>query len=66
VDEAGAAHRLDHAQHTLARIAQSLHQPRQPVPIGRDGADPGPLALTVERLPVEALAAEIQSHVQHC
>lgn len=64
VHEAGAAHRLDHRQHRL-RVAQSLHQPDQPVTIRRRRADRDPLALPVERLPIKTLAAQIQSDVQH-
>ena len=63
VHEAGAAHRLDHRQHRL--IAQSRDQPRQPVTVGRDRADPGTITVTLERLPIKTLAAEIQSNVEH-
>src|SRR6266545_543891 len=64
VDEAGAAHRLDHSDHV--RIAQSLRELGQPVRVRRDGADLDTLTVTGEGLPVEALAAEVQSDVQHC
>src|SRR5205085_8827464 len=46
--------------------AQSSHQLCQSVTIGRNGSDRRPLAVRQERLPVEALAAEVQSDVQHC
>jgi len=60
VDEASAAHRLDAGDHTLG-IAQLLPERVQPFPVGSDRTNRGPLAGGQQRLPVEALAAEVQS-----
>src|SRR6266508_3177100 len=64
VDKTRAAHRLNHSQHAIACIAQSLDELRQPIAIGRDGADADAASLTLERMPVKTLAAQIQSDVQ--
>ncbi|TML13965.1 MAG: hypothetical protein E6G33_10965 [Actinobacteria bacterium] len=63
VHEPRPAHRLDHRQHAL--IAQSLPQLDQRVTIGRHRPDRHLRPLTVETLPIEPLAAEIQSDVRH-
>ena len=41
------------------------HQVRKPIPIRRARAYAEPLTVDGERLPVETLATEIQSDVQH-
>src|SRR5207244_8463288 len=63
VHEPRAAHRLDYPEH--GHIVQSLCEPGQTVAVGRHSTDRHALALTIERLPVEPFAAEIQSDVQH-
>src|SRR6266511_1356666 len=64
VHEAGAAHRFDRG-HDLG-IAQFPDELLEPVRIRRYGADRVAFTAGQERLPVEALAAEVQSDVQHC
>ncbi len=64
VDEAGAAHRLDHRHH-LRRIAQSPRQLLQPGTIRWHRTARHPHTRPIERLPIKTLAAEIQSDIQH-
>jgi hypothetical protein len=63
VHEAGAAHRLDHRQH--GRIAQLSAELRQCLTVRRDRSVARELPMLVEGKPVETLAAEIQSDIQH-
>ncbi len=66
VNETGAVHRLDRRENRLAEAADTSGQAAQSVGVWRRGADLDPLAQLIEQAEVETLAAEIQSHVQHC
>ena len=61
VDEPGAVHDLDHGEHLCT--AQSLHKPSDPVDVGRDRARADDGSVGAQSLPVETLAAEIESGV---
>ena len=61
VDKAGAVHRLNDRD-DLA-IAQSMHKLRKPIEIGRHRARVDERSIDAAGLPVEALAAEIESGV---
>ena len=66
VHEPRTGHRLDRRQHRLAVIAvEATHQVREPIPIRRARAPADTLTVPGERLPVETLATQIQSDVQH-
>jgi hypothetical protein len=58
--------RLDHRQHGLAPLAiEAADEVREPVAIRRTGIGTDRLAVDEQGVPVETLAAEIQSDVQH-
>src|SRR5918994_7288149 len=66
VHEPRARHRLDRRQHRLPPVAiDAVSELRERVPIRRARALADQLTVGTERLPVHALATEIQSDVQH-
>ena len=66
VHEPRPGHRLDRRQHRLPMLAlEAVHKMREPIAIRRAGALADPLTVSGERVPVETLATEIQSDVQH-
>jgi hypothetical protein len=65
VHEARARHRLDDDDDLLAEREQPARERGQPVAVGRRRAGGAVAALGPERVPVQALATEVSSHVQH-
>ena len=65
VDEAGTGHRLDRGQDWTSLAAETVDEVRKAITIGRASADRGWLAIGEHGVPVETLAAEIKSDVQH-
>jgi hypothetical protein len=65
VDEAGTRHRLDRRQHGALRTGQATDEMSQAVAIGRTVTGGDPLAVREQRVPVETLAAQVKSDVQH-
>jgi hypothetical protein len=61
VHEARAVHRLDHGDDI--RIAESMHEPRKTVGIGRHSARVDERSVDAAGVPVEAFAAEIEPGV---
>jgi hypothetical protein len=65
VDEAGTGHRLDRCQDWTLLAAETVDEVSKAIMIGRASADRGWLTIGEQGMPVETLAAEIQSDVQH-
>jgi len=65
VDEAGTGHRLDRRQDWTLLAGETVDEVRKAVTIGRASSGRGSLAIGEHGVPVETLAAEVESDVQH-